>query len=210
MPRKRLILKHRVGISRRLRAFARGNYGSQEEFYRKMGVDSKTGWTWFGKDPKVPDLPTLARFAEKSNVSLDWLVMGDKPELRRRETTTGTGELLALLESVLRAQEAESEDEAEAAWNQMAVYRTEDRGFDAILHLAANGVRPLYREMLRRYRVNASVEGFAVEWSRRFSETSPLEKADIEEFAKRLARHVEPVDAAVEVDRTVFVPQGKS
>lgn len=50
----------------------------------------------------------------------------------------------------------------------MLLYRTEKSGYDAISYLAFEGVRPLYRELLRQVRMYDELFRFVTEWSAGF------------------------------------------
>jgi hypothetical protein len=50
--------------------------GVKAQLVRTCGFSRDTAAKWFGQDFRVPDTLTLKRIAERSGVSLDWLVLG--------------------------------------------------------------------------------------------------------------------------------------
>ncbi len=122
MPKRKVARKQAKTISQRLRALAQERYGSLEKFRSKLGVARTTGIAWFGgRHPSVPEVPFLLHLAENTNVSLNWLLLGEGPQLRQRQTVTDKGRLLATIEAELRASEDATDEEFEEVWNRMVI-----------------------------------------------------------------------------------------
>src|SRR5437016_3296236 len=106
MPRSRVPSRDAKAISRRLKDFAQRRHGSVAALLRRLGVSARTGKSWTKRnDPSVPDVPTLLRFARDANLNLNWLLLGEGPDLRHREVKTPYGHFLATVEAELRATE---------------------------------------------------------------------------------------------------------
>src|SRR5207244_10292443 len=65
----------------------------------------------------------------------------------------------------LRATEEATPAEFDDVWARMAIYQTPAAGYHAILWLAVEGVRPLYRELLRRIRQNEDLFRIMARWT---------------------------------------------
>lgn len=64
-------------IRERLRRVVQARFGgTQAEFYAQCGFARNTAQGWFRTSPRMPDTTSLAIVADKSGVSLDWLVLG--------------------------------------------------------------------------------------------------------------------------------------
>lgn len=160
---------------------------------RQLKVSTSTMKAWARKkDASTPDTPFLLRLAREEGLNLNWLLLGEDPMLRYRRVRTLQGYLLAMIEAELRTSEKVSDDEAEQMWAQMAVYETEGAGYNAILKLAAEGVRPLYRQLLTSYRVleagSMQFQSWANAWQRgeNVSPAEALRRA--EEYARVLRK----------------------
>lgn len=182
MPKTKVSKDDARAIGERLRDFALRRYESWEEFCRKVGVPRTTGIAWAKKEPSVPEGRSLLELARKTNLNLNWLLLGEGPELREKEATTDRGQLLAAIQAQLRATTDASDDEHEAVWERMLKHST------AILRLAVEGVRPQYREWVKQTRQFQRWRRFSEKWAPRLS--------------KALAR-----DLAEDVDRLVGVDQ---
>jgi hypothetical protein len=112
--------------------------------------------------------------------------------LRYRRVRTLEGYLLAMIEAELRASEKVSDHEAEQMWAQMAIYETEEAGFSAVLKLAAEGVRPLYRQLLTSYRVLGAGSMQFQSWANAWQQGEKVSPAEAmrraEEYAKMLRK----------------------
>ncbi len=52
-----------------------------------MGVPHNTAVGWFAPDPRVPDPVWLVSLARSKNLNLNWLLLGEGPELRRVDSS---------------------------------------------------------------------------------------------------------------------------
>lgn len=204
MPRTRLPPREALAVSKRLKEFATRRFGTFAAFLNRLRVPSRTGKSWAKlKTPNVPDVPFLVRCARETNINLNWWLLGEGPEVREREATTPDGHLLATIEAELRATEGVTEDEADAVWNRLVIYRTAESGYRAITFLAVEAVRALYRELLRRERSTKDLLRFAENWSAAFVRTarmSPEEsRRQLEAFAQLLGQHLEASEPALQV-----------
>ena len=149
MPKTKVPAKDARAISRRLKDFAERRYGSWAEFLRRLDIGRTTGVAWarVKKAPSVPEVPLLLRLARESNVSLDWLLLGDGPELREGQGISPAGSVEAAIEAELRQSESLDPEVFEAAWGLLMLQRQENE--DSILELAVDGVRPRFRECVR-------------------------------------------------------------
>jgi hypothetical protein len=83
-------LEEREEIRERLRQHIRSWGGSVAEFQRKTGIPKHTldGWL-HSSDPKTPNTPQLIKLARKVNLNLNWLLLGELPELREAPAVAG-------------------------------------------------------------------------------------------------------------------------
>lgn len=72
----------RRAIRDRLADFQNRHYPDREAMNRDAGVPHSTACGWFNPDPAVPDVVSLVRISERKNLSLNWLLLGEGPELR--------------------------------------------------------------------------------------------------------------------------------
>ena len=79
-------------ISRRLKELA-GDYGSWAKFIRRLGIKRTTAnaWARHRRLPSVPEVALLIHIARETNVSLDWLLLGEGNMLREKEADTPIG-----------------------------------------------------------------------------------------------------------------------
>jgi transcriptional regulator with XRE-family HTH domain len=208
MPRSRVSSRDAKAISNRFKDFARRRHKSVAALLKHLDVSDRTGKGWTRlKDPRVPDVPTLLRFARELNLSLDWLLLGEGPDLRHREVTTSYGHFLATIEAELRASERASDPQHfDEVWHRMAIYRTLEDGYGAILRLGVEGVRPLYRELLRRVQWNEELFRVLVRWTeawvRNEGGTPEEAKRRAEELRALIAKHAESQEPALAVTTT--------
>ena len=212
MPRTKLPSRDALAISKRLKEFATRRFQSFAEFLRRLRVQPRTGKSWAKRrSPNVPDVPFLVRFAREANVNLNWLLLGEGTEVRQQKATTPDGHLLATIEAELRATEGVTEDEAQAVWNRLVIYRTAESGYRAITFLAVEAVRPLYRELLRRERSTKQLLRFAQNWAAAFLRTaqiSPEESArQLHEFAQLIGQLLEAPQPALQAGSARLLPE---
>ena len=79
-------------IRERLAEHVSRHYPSKAEFTRRIGVPPSTVTGWFGLPPHTPDVGQLVRLALEANISLNWLLLGEHPELLE---ATRSGERVA-------------------------------------------------------------------------------------------------------------------
>lgn len=80
-PRK-LLLSERRAIRDRLTDFVRRHYPSRLKMEADVGASHSTVAGWFHKDPSTPDTLSLVRLAQRKNLDLNWLLLGEGAELR--------------------------------------------------------------------------------------------------------------------------------
>lgn len=70
-------------IAARLQDFIQRRYMTAYEFAGATGIGQKTVYRWLRKKGStVPDTATLVALAQATGISLDWLLLGDGPELK--------------------------------------------------------------------------------------------------------------------------------
>lgn len=152
MPKSKVTPRDAKSIRDRLKAFA-GRYGSWAEFLRRLKVPRTTGIAWSRLDrPGVPEVPFMLRLAREANINLNWLLLGEGPELRERTTDDPAERVKAALEAELRQSEDASSEEFRAVWDRMMVRGDWSKVEDVVLKLAVDGVRPRFQENLRLVR----------------------------------------------------------
>lgn len=151
MARKRPPAKDAEGICRRLNHFVHRRYGSWSAFERQFGIARTTRLGWSRrKNPSVPEIPHLLRIAKEANLDLNWLLLGEPPELRVQPADNPVDHLYAIIEAELRASEKVSPTDFEYAWTQIKAHSDiANRHNDTIVGLAVEGVRPVFHQMLR-------------------------------------------------------------
>ncbi len=152
MPKSKVTPRDAKGIRDRLKGFAR-RYGSWAEFLRRLKVPRTTGiaWSRLGS-PGVPEVPILLRLAREANINLNWLLLGEGPELRERQADDPAERVKAALEAELRQSEDATPEEFQAAWDRMMLRGDWSTVEDVVLKLAVEGVRPRFQENLRLVR----------------------------------------------------------
>jgi hypothetical protein len=80
--KRSLSLDERRGIRDRLHQFRLRHYRTRQAMNRDAGVPHNTAAGWFDKNPRTPDTVSLVRIAERKNLNLNWLLLGEGPELR--------------------------------------------------------------------------------------------------------------------------------
>ncbi len=82
--RKTLPLKERKAIRDRLREHLEASGKSQTKLFEKeLGFPSSTVAGWFNKeDPTIPEVASCVELAKQENLSLNWLLLGEGPELQ--------------------------------------------------------------------------------------------------------------------------------
>ena len=149
MPKTKVPAKDARAISKRLKDFAQRRYGSWAEFLRRLDIGRTTGVAWarVKKAPSVPEVPLLLRLAREANLSLDWLLLGDGPELREGHGISPAQSVEAAIEAELRQSESIDPEHFEAAWG-LLMLQGQGEG-SSILGLAVDGVRPRFLECVR-------------------------------------------------------------
>ena len=104
MGRSLLPKSQRRAIIERLRRHVKqGHGGNRSAFERSSGIPHATVGGWFSADPVTPDVPQMIWLAEREQLNLNWLLLGEGPELRVDIEESGSGEPDDTLESRLRA-----------------------------------------------------------------------------------------------------------
>ncbi len=150
MARTRPTAKDTDAICRRLNQFVHRRYGSWSAFEDMFGIPRTTRLGWSRrKNPSVPEVPILLRLAREANLSLNWLLLGEPPELRVRAADNPVEQLYAIIEAELRATEKAGAVDFDHVWMQIrARSDIAHRHKDTIVGLAVDGVRPVFQNIL--------------------------------------------------------------
>lgn len=140
-------------IAARLREFAQTREGSWEGFYKKLNISRTTAGSWIhAARPCVPDPSSLLVLARKANINLNWLLLGEGPELRVDSAGPSPREQLEeIVKAELRQREDASPEEFDAAWTLMMLRPdlTQHEQRDLVLRLAVDAVAVRFAEALR-------------------------------------------------------------
>jgi hypothetical protein len=155
MPRSKVGRGDAEAIAQRLKDFVEGRYKKWEEFRKASGVPRTTADAWRSASPSVPDPLFLLLLARKENLNLNWLLLGEGPQLRIEESSEPNDQVEATMKAELRQSEKDcAPEEFEAAWSRLKMFgdytRMEKDG--AVLRLAVQGVRLRFQEELRNVR----------------------------------------------------------
>ncbi len=150
MARTRPTAKDAEVICRRLNHFAHQRYGSWSAFEQEFGIPRTTRLGWSRrKNPSVPEVPILLRLAREANLNLNWLLLGELPELRVRAADSPVEQFYAIIEAELRATEKVGAVDFDYVWTQIkARGDIAHRHKDTIVGLAVDGVRPVFQNVL--------------------------------------------------------------
>jgi hypothetical protein len=80
--KRRLPQSDRRAIRDRLADFQRRRYDTVVAMANDAGVKHNTVGGWLHPDPATPDTVALVKLAHTKNVNLNWLLLGEGPELR--------------------------------------------------------------------------------------------------------------------------------
>ena len=151
MPRVRPSAKDAEAISRRLNHFVHHRYGTWAAFEARFAIARTTRLAWGRrKRPSVPDVAVLIRLARAAQVDLNWLLLGEGPELRRPAGDGPLEQFYGILEAELRASEPEQGPDFEFAWTQVRAHSDiADQHADTVVGLAVDGVRPVFRQIVQ-------------------------------------------------------------
>jgi hypothetical protein len=96
MPKRKRNLSRdeRRAIRDRLNLFRERHYPNREAMNRDAGVPHATASGWFHTDPAAPDTVSLVRIAARKNLNLNWLLLGEGPELRGIDTNANVWDQL--------------------------------------------------------------------------------------------------------------------
>jgi len=120
MPRQRPPTKDADAIARRLKHFVQQRYGSWRAFEEQLAIPRTTRLAWSRRQsPAVPDTPLLLRFAREANLNLNWLLLGEPPDLRVEPARNPVEQFYAVLEAELRSSEDVGPVDFDFAWTQI-------------------------------------------------------------------------------------------
>ena len=196
MPKTKVPAKDARAISKRLKDFAQRRYGSWAEFLRNLDIGRTTGVAWarVKRAPSVPEVPLLLRLARETNVSLDWLLLGDGPELREGQGISPAHSVGAAIEAELRQSESIDPEHFESAWGLLMV-QGQGEG-SSILDLAVDGVRPRFLECVRladHYaRLAVMYNHMRLAYERLHSADPAVAEASLREFQKQWVQLLPP------------------
>ena len=150
MARTRPTTKDAEAICRRLNHFVHRRYGSWSAFEEAFAIPRTTRLGWSRrKNPSVPEVPILLRLAREANLNLNWLLLGETPELRVRPADNPVEQVYAIIEAELRATEKLGAIDFDYVWTQIkARSDIAHRHNDTIVGLAVDGVRPVFQDVL--------------------------------------------------------------
>ena len=150
MARRRPPAKDAEAICRRLNHFVHQRYGSWSAFEGQFDIARTTRLGWSRrKNPSVPEIPHLLRLAKEANLNLNWLLLGEPPELRVQPADNPVDQLYAIIEAELRATEKVGAVDFDYVWTQIkARSDIAHRHKDTIVGLAVDGVRPVFQNVL--------------------------------------------------------------
>jgi len=148
--RTRPTAKDAEAICRRLNQFVHRRYGSWSAFEEEFGIPRTTRLGWSRrKNPSVPEVPILLRLAREANLNLNWLLLGESPELRVRPADNPVEQFYAIIEAELRATEKVGAVDFDYVWTQIkARSDIAHRHKDTVVGLAVDGVRPVFQNIL--------------------------------------------------------------
>lgn len=175
MARTRPPVKEAAAICRRLNHFVHRRYGSWSAFEAQFHIPRTTRLGWSRrKNPSVPEVPILLRLAREANVNLNWLLLGEPPELRVRPADNPVDQLYAVIEAELRASEKVSPVDFDFAWTQIKAHSDiANRHNDTIVGLAVEGVRPVLQKIVQWVKQQ---DAFAKLWQEPPAKPKPSEK----------------------------------
>jgi hypothetical protein len=163
MPRKRPPNKDAEAICRRLNQFVHQRYGSWAVFEDQFGVARTTRIAWSRrKSPAVPEVAHLLRLARETNLNLNWLLLGEPPDVRVAIAQNPVEQFYAVIEAELRASEHVSPQDFQFAWEQIKAHSDiANQHKDTVVGLAVDGVRPVFHQMIQWVRQQ---DAFAKLW----------------------------------------------
>jgi len=163
MARKRPPNKDAEAICRRLNHFVHQRYGSWAAFEERFGVARTTRIAWSRrKNPAVPEVAQLLRLARETNLNLNWLLLGDGPDVRVATGQNPVDQFYAVIEAELRASEKVSPPDFRFAWDQIKAHGDiANQHKDTVVGLAVEGVRPVFQKMIQWVRQQ---DAFAKLW----------------------------------------------
>lgn|SRR5574341_1441878 len=163
MARKRPAARDAEAMSRRLNHFVHQRYGSWAAFEEGFRLARTTRIAWSRrKNPSVPEVAHLLRLARETNLNLNWLLLGEPPELRISAAENLVEQFYAVIEAELRASEPVSNVDFDYAWTQIKAHSDiANRHQDTIVGLAVDGVRPVFHKILQWVRQQ---DAFAKLW----------------------------------------------
>ena len=80
--KRNLELDERRAIRDRLEWFHQQHYRNRQAMNLDADVAPSTASGWFHPEPSVPDTVSLVRIAERKNLNLNWLLLGEGEPLR--------------------------------------------------------------------------------------------------------------------------------
>ena len=150
MGRSKVRASDAAAIRDRLSEFVKKHYSSANDFEQRLQVPKSTCDTWRSAGgTSIPDTYWLFRIAQESNLSIDWLLLGQGPMLRHRSAQTPVEQLRRAVEAELRQTEGLPPDEFEAAWDRLIVRGDFQAMDEQVFKLAVEGVRERFHEQLR-------------------------------------------------------------
>jgi hypothetical protein len=173
MARTRPTAKDAEAICRRLNQFVHRRYDSWSAFEEAFGIPRTTRLGWSRrKNPSVPEVPILLRLAREANLNLNWLLLGELPELRVSPADNPVEQFYAIIEAELRATEKAGPVDFDFVWRQMKarsdIASSHD---DTIVGLAVDGVRSVFQEVLRSVRRTDALAKWLMEAQKGFGPT---------------------------------------
>jgi len=95
-------------------------------------------------------VPQLLRLARETGLNLNWLLLGEPPELRITPQANPVEQVYAVIEAELRASEHVRAADFDFAWTQIKAHSdTANAHKDTVVGLAVDGVRSVFQKMVQ-------------------------------------------------------------
>lgn len=159
MARSKAASADTAAVRARLRKFVREHYRNWHAFVEQLQVPRTTSDGWKStKGSSMPDSAWLLRLAQYTNLSVDWLLLGEGTMLRHKpDANTPREQLRRVVEAELRQTENVTPQEFQAAWDRLLLRSDFEVVDELVFEVAVDAVRQRFRETLRLVRHYALV-----------------------------------------------------
>jgi len=152
MSRSKAEVADTKGVRDRLRRFVKEWFSDWNDFTEKLVVPRTTSDGWRSKKgSSIPDSAWLLRLAQETNLSIDWLLLGEGPMLRQKTAANPREQVRNAIEAELRQTESLPPQLFQGTWDRMSIRADMDRLTidDVVFRLAVDAVRVRFHETLR-------------------------------------------------------------